>query len=384
MSAQEKLCFLVCWEDKVSDVVRNFHLNFYPADNSVDMYDLKIKKMFLKKTITDQVNQADLYIGNTIVLYSRVLRVLDFGDEVTRNNCSQEQQSTFALIKPGSMDQMGNMLAEMHQAGFTLARAKMVHLNELQAGQFYSKLRGEPYYPDLVNYLSSGCSLAIELVRKDAVQKWRELLGPIDSEAARDSNPETLRARFGQDDINNVAHGSTNVEEASTEVNFFFPKSRMSSNSVYTPATHFSKTKCTTCCVIKPHAMHLVGAIIEAIKNGGFQIFALETFHLDFGKAEEFLEVYKGVLENYGDVVKQLSSGMCLAMEIGLENENSSEVVMKFREFCGPQDSEIAKLLRPMTLRARFGENLAHNAIHCTDLPEDGPLEVEYFFRVLQ
>jgi len=257
-------------------------------------------------------------------------------------------------------------------------------LNELQAGQFYTKLRGEPYYPDLVSYLSSGCSLALELVRKNAIQKWRELLGPLDSETARDVNPDSLRAKFGQDSINNVAHGSANTEEASREINFFFPKSRMSSNSVYTPAAHMSNTKVTTCCVIKPHAIQLAGEIIEAIKEGGFQIFAMETFHLDFGKAEEFLEVYKGVLENYGEVVKQLCSGMCLAMEIGVNNQNVEDVVTKFREFCGPQDSDMAKLLRPLSLRARFGESLAHNAIHCTDLPEDGPLEVEYFFRVLQ
>ena len=83
-------------------------------------------------------------------------------------------------------------------------------------------------------------------------------------------------------------------------------------------------------------------------------------------------------------MVKQLSSGMYMAMAIGVDHENIPDVVTKFREFCGPQDSEIAKLLRPLTLRARFGQNLAHNAIHCTDLPEDGPLEVEYFFRVLQ
>ena len=92
--------------------------------------------MFLKKTTTDQISQADLYIGNTITIYSRVLSILDFGDEVTLNNCAQEHQSTFALIKPGSMDQMGIILTDIHTAGFTLARTKMVHLNELQAGQF--------------------------------------------------------------------------------------------------------------------------------------------------------------------------------------------------------------------------------------------------------
>merc|ERR1719427_380637 len=171
------------------------------------------------------------------------------------------------------------------------------------------------------------------------------------------------------------------MEEAAREINFFFPKSRMSSTSPYTPRTHFSSTNSTTCCIIKPHATNMTGEIIEAIRNAGFQIFGLETFHLDFGKSEEFLEVYKGVLENYGDVVKQLCSGMCVAMEIGRVNEDEEDVVSTFREFCGPQDSQVAKLLRPTTLRAMFGENLALNAVHCTDLPEDGNLEVEYFFR---
>lgn len=47
-------------------------------------------------------------------------------------------------------------------------------------------------------------------------------------------------------------------------------------------------------------------------------------------------------------------------------------------------DPEIAKNLRGNTLRARFGIDKVRNAVHCTDLPEDGTLEVEYFFSILQ
>jgi nucleoside-diphosphate kinase len=47
---------------------------------------------------------------------------------------------------------------------------------------------------------------------------------------------------------------------------------------------------------------------------------------------------------------------------------------------CGPIDPEIAKNLRPNTLRAKFGVDRVKNAIHCTDLPEDGVLESQYFF----
>jgi len=45
-------------------------------------------------------------------------------------------------------------------------------------------------------------------------------------------------------------------------------------------------------------------------------------------------------------------------------------------------DPEIAKSLRPRTIRAKFGESRAANAVHCTDLEEDGVLEVEYFFSI--
>lgn len=58
--------------------------------------------------------------------------------------------------------------------------------------------------------------------------------------------------------------------------------------------------------------------------------------------------------------------------------------VKSFRDLCGPHDPEIARTLRPNTLRAKFGIDRVKNAIHCTDLPEDGILEVEYFFNILQ
>ena len=66
-------------------------------------------------------------------------------------------------------------------------------------------------------------------------------------------------------------------------------------------------------------------------------------------------------------------------MEIRQEN-----AVKSFRELCGPMDPEIAKNLRPNTIRARFGTDRIRNAIHCTDLPEDGVLESEYFFSIQQ
>ena len=47
-------------------------------------------------------------------------------------------------------------------------------------------------------------------------------------------------------------------------------------------------------------------------------------------------------------------------------------------------DPDIAKNLRPNTIRSRFGHSRTINAVHCTDLEEDGVLECEYFFVLLQ
>jgi nucleoside-diphosphate kinase len=72
-----------------------------------------------------------------------------------------------------------------------------------------------------------------------------------------------------------------------------------------------------------------------------------------------------------------MTTGPSIVLEVRQEN-----AVTSFRQLCGPMDPEIAKNLRPNTLRARFGEDRVKNAIHCTDLPEDGVLESQYFFKI--
>lgn len=61
---------------------------------------------------------------------------------------------------------------------------------------------------------------------------------------------------------------------------------------------------------------------------------------------EEFYCVYKNVLPEYLPVIENFTSGPILALEVRQAN-----AVANFREFCGPHDPEIAKHLRPTTLR---------------------------------
>jgi len=121
-----------------------------------------------------------------------------------------------------------------------------------------------------------------------------------------------------------------------------------------------------------------LGQVIDRILGEGFEISALKMWSLPKSIVEEFLEVYRGILPEYHDVVCELASGPVVAMEVRQEN-----AVEYFRKLVGPQDPEIATHLRPDTLRAEYGNNLVQNGLHCTDLKEDGLLEVEYFFNIL-
>jgi nucleoside-diphosphate kinase len=115
------------------------------------------------------------------------------------------------------------------------------------------------------------------------------------------------------------------------------------------------------------------------ILGAGFEISALQLLNLSRPVIEEVMDVYKGVLPEYLPMIEHLSNGPCIALEVRQENACKA-----FRDLCGPHDPEIAKHLRPNTIRAKFGEDRVRNAVHCTDMDEDGELEVRYFFSHLQ
>jgi len=139
-----------------------------------------------------------------------------------------------------------------------------------------------------------------------------------------------------------------------------------------------------TVCIIKPHAVSAghTGAIIDSILGAGFRITAMQNFTLDKTAASELLDVYQSVLPDFSGMADQLSSGICVALE--LQKASCDNVVDAFRQLAGPLDPIIAQHIRPNTLRARFGSTRLLNAVHCTDLSEDGPLESEFFFSILQ
>ncbi len=108
--------------------------------------------------------------------------------------------------------------------------------------------------------------------------------------------------------------------------------------------------------------------------------------------AEDFFNDYRGVLANYSQMIENICSGTILALMItkegkrfknGFDDDTFDDSVLSFRKFCGPNEPDLARIVRPNTLRAIFGVDGIKNAVHCTDLSEDGEMECRYFFESL-
>ena len=70
----------------------------------------------------------------------------------------------------------------------------------------------------------SGPFLVLALAREDAIEGWRQLLGPKKVEEAKEEAPESLRSQYSVEDVEiNPLHGSSDPEEACKEVEYFFP-----------------------------------------------------------------------------------------------------------------------------------------------------------------
>lgn len=313
-----------------------------------------------------------MYLGSVVTVYSRQLKLVDYGDVFTRKHCESLRSRTFAMIKPDAYTNIGKIIDIAIKNGFTISRMKMFKWTPEQAQGFYAEHKGKGFFGDLCGFMSSDVAVGLELVADNAVQRWRELIGPTNSLTARSSAPNSIRALFGTDAQKNAVHGSDSGTSAAREIDYVF-------NSENTESTALLNN--CTCLVIKPDAVHAghAGKIIDRVLEEGFEVSALEQFKLSRPTAEEFFEVYKGVVPEYAATVEQAVTGPVIAMEIRQQNP-----VQALRELVGPHDPEIAKHLRKDTIRAIFGVDRVNNAVHCTDLPEDGVLECEYFFKILK
>ena len=220
----------------------------------------------------------------------------------------------------------------------------MSRFNRQSAESFYGEHKGKPFFPNLQQFITSDVVIGMELVGQDAVSKWREVIGPTNTENAKAQAPQSIRARFGTDGTKNAVHGSDSLGSYKREHDFWFAGEDPTARPMQTTAV---LDNCTLC-LIKPHIQRegKTGQVLDMILQAGFEISAMELFNMSRAVIEEFYSVYKGVIPEYLPIIENMTSGPVIALEIRQQN-----AVASFRELCGPHDPEIARHLRPNTIR---------------------------------
>ncbi|MEW5319871.1 MAG: hypothetical protein WDW38_010990 [Sanguina aurantia] len=346
MADTARLCFISEWLDPNSGVIWKYQLFYYPNTKEVEMVDIKNRRTFLKKTRYEDLRPELLFMGSTVVVFSRQLKIIDYGDEYTRRQLESSSERTLAMVKPDAFKNLGKIMNAISQSGFIISKLRVAKLSLAEAEEFYS---------------------------------WEDCChGACGAFCHQEKAPNSLRAAFGTDGSYNAVHGSDAPDTAAQEVAFHFGPGRLLPGKC-------SLGRATSLLLIKPHlvADGAAGLVIDLLMDV-FDVTALQQFTLDSASAVEFYEVYKGVLAagELNAMVEELTSGPCIAIEVA--DRDGAECVESLRQLAGPMDPELARVLRPQSLRARFGLNKTRNGVHVTDLAEDGLLETSYFFTILQ
>ena len=128
---------------------------------------------------------------------------------------------TLTMIKPEAVKNghIGHILAKITEGGFDIIAMKYLRLTTAQAEQFYAVHRERPFYRDLVDFMSSGPIVAAVLMKDNAVEDYRKLIGSTNPKEAAEG---TVRALYGTNIQENAVHGSDSDENAAIEASFFF------------------------------------------------------------------------------------------------------------------------------------------------------------------
>ena len=135
-------------------------------------------------------------------------------------------ERTFSIIKPDAVAKnvIGEIYTRFEKAGLSIIASKMLRLSREQAEGFYGEHKGRPFFPALIEFMTSGPVTVQVLEGENAVLKNRELMGATNP---KNAEPGTIRADFAESIDANAVHGSDAPESAAREIAYFFATSEL-------------------------------------------------------------------------------------------------------------------------------------------------------------
>ena len=130
-------------------------------------------------------------------------------------------EKTLSIIKPDAVERNleNKIISFFLERNLKILKKKKIKISKEEASEFYKVHQTKPFYDSLCEYLSSAPIIVMILEGENAVSKNRQLMGATDPLKAEEG---TLRKMYGISIDKNSVHGSDSIENAKTEIDFFF------------------------------------------------------------------------------------------------------------------------------------------------------------------
>ena len=131
-------------------------------------------------------------------------------------------ERSLILIKPDAVQRhlAGEILGRIEARGFEIREAKLVTADRELGEDHYGEHREKPFFGELVEFITSGPTLAFVLEGEGAIATARKTIGATNP---ADADPGSLRGEFALAMPNNLVHGSDSPESAAREIGLWFP-----------------------------------------------------------------------------------------------------------------------------------------------------------------
>ena len=130
-------------------------------------------------------------------------------------------EKTYIMLKPDAMKRglVGEIISRIEKKGYTISRIETKILTAEILKEHYAHIADRPFFPDLVNYMTSGPVVAMIVEGPDVILGMRILMGATKFEEA---TPGTIRGDYAYCTTENLIHGSDSSETAAAEIKRFF------------------------------------------------------------------------------------------------------------------------------------------------------------------
>ena len=130
-------------------------------------------------------------------------------------------EQTLVLVKPDGVQRglAGEVVSRLERRGLKLVAMKLMQVDDDLAREHYGEHVERPFFPGLVNFITSGPIVAMVWEGKNTIALTRQTMGATNP---ADAGPGTIRGDLGVDIGRNIVHGSDGPESAQREINLFF------------------------------------------------------------------------------------------------------------------------------------------------------------------